>query len=280
MTYQVADVNGTKIHYEERGTGTVPTASLGQAVVLIHAGVVNLGMWDEQMEPFARHHRVIRYDVRGWGKTAEPPLPYSDHEDLHGLLTYLGADTAVLVGCSHGGKIALDFALAYPEMVTGLVLVGAGLGGYDFTMEGMVERVEALRAAYKRGEIDLAAEISTQVWYDGLTRSPEQVDGSGRARINQMIRHTFHLPEGDGQLQELSPPALNRLGEINAPALIIVGDRDAPDVQRIAGLLQEGLPSARKITLAGTAHFPNVEKSAEFNQIVLQYLTINSQSPR
>ena len=264
MTYQFADVNGIKIHYEERGMGT--------AVALIHAGVVNLGMWEAQMEPFAGHHRVVRYDVRGWGETAEPPLPYSDHEDLHGLLTYLGVDTAVLVGCSHGGKIALDFALAYPEMVAGLVLVGSGLGGYKFTMEGMIEKAEAMRAAYERGEIDLAAEISTQVWYDGLTRSPEQVGASGRAKINEMIRHTFHLPEGSGQLQELSPPAINRLGEINASALILVGDQDAPDVQQIAGLLQEGLPSARKITLADTAHFPNVEKSVEFNRIVLDFL--------
>lgn len=270
MSYHFAAVNGTKIHYEEQGLA--PTADSEQTVLLIHAGVVNLGMWEAQMGPFARHHRVIRYDVRGWGETAEPPLPYSDHEDLRSLLDHLGITQAVLVGCSHGGKIALDFALAYPEMVSGLVLVGSGLGGYKFTMEGMTEKVEAMRAAYERGEIDLAAEISTQVWYDGLTRSPEQVEASGRVKINQMIRHTFHLPEGGGQLQELSPPAINRLGEINVPALIIVGDQDAPDIQRIAGLLQEKLPSARKIILADTAHFPNMEKSAEFNRIVLAFL--------
>ncbi len=272
MSYQFTEVNGTKIHYEERGKGTAPSTSSGQAMILIHAGVVNMGMWDEQMEPFAKHHRVIRYDVRGWGKTADPPLPYSDHEDLHGLLAHLGVETAVLVGCSHGGKIALDFALSYPEMVAGMILVGSGLGGYEFTMEGMIEKAEAMGAAYERGEIDLAAEISTQVWYDGLTRSPEQVEASGRAKISQLVRHTFHLPEGSGQQQELSPPAISRLGDVNAPALIIVGDQDAPDVQQIAGLLQERLPSARKITLTGTAHFPNVEKSAEFNRIVLDFL--------
>ena len=264
MTYQFADVNGIKIHYEERGMGT--------AVALIHAGVVNLGMWEAQMEPFAGHHRVVRYDVRGWGETAEPPLPYSDHEDLRGLLNHLGITHAVLIGCSHGGKIALDFALAYPEMVSGLALVGSGLGGYEFTMEGMIEKAEAMSAAYERGEIDLAAEISTQVWYDGLTRNPDQVEASGRAKINQLIRHTFHLPEGSGKLQELSPPAINRLSDINAPTLIIVGDQDAPDVQRIADLLQEGLSSAHKVTLTNTAHFPNVEKPAEFNRIVLEFL--------
>ncbi len=125
----------------------------------------------------------------------ERPRPYSDHEDLHGLLAHLGVETAVLVGCSHGGKIALDFALVYPEMVAGLVLSGSGLGGYEFTMEGMVEKAEAMSAAYERGEIDLAAEISTQVWYDGLTRRPEQVHASGRAKISQLIGHTFYRYE-------------------------------------------------------------------------------------
>jgi pimeloyl-ACP methyl ester carboxylesterase len=148
MIYQFADVNGTRIHYEERGEGT--------AVILIHAGVVNMGMWDDQMDAFAQQHHVIRYDIRGWGETAVPPAPYSDHEDLHGLLTYLGVETVVLIGCSWGGKIALDYALTYPEIVVGLVLVGSGLGGYEFTMEGMAERAEAMSAAYERGELDTA----------------------------------------------------------------------------------------------------------------------------
>ncbi|MCA9978153.1 MAG: alpha/beta hydrolase [Anaerolineales bacterium] len=264
MTYQFADVNGTKIHYEERGKGT--------AVIFIHAGVVNSGMWNEQMASLGQRYRVIRYDIRGWGETADPAVVYSDHEDLYGLLTYLGVETAVLIGCSMGGKIALDFALTYPQMIAGLVLVGAGLGGYDFSMEGILERAEAMNAAYERGELDLAVEISTQVWYDGLNRSPDQVDAYGRSQIRQLIYHTFCLPEGSGKRQELSPPAINRLAGITAPTLIVVGDHDAPDIQRIADLLQDNLRHARKKTLADTAHFPNAEKPTEFNQIVLEFL--------
>ncbi|MBE2201236.1 MAG: alpha/beta hydrolase [Anaerolinea sp.] len=264
ITYQFAEVNGTNIHYEARGAGT--------AVVLIHAGVVNLGMWDEQMDAFAKQHYVIRYDVRGWGETADPPMTYSAHDDLLGLLRHLGVETAVLIGCSWGGKIALDFALEYPKMVTGLVLVGSGLGGYEFQMEGIAERAEEMHAAYEQGEIDLAAEISTQVWYDGLTRNPEQVNEQGRTRVSELIRHTFQLPEGSGKRQEPTPPAINRLDTIKIPTLIIIGEQDAPDVQRIAELLRDGLPLARQITMADTAHFPNIEKPSEFNQIVLNFL--------
>lgn len=264
MTYQFAEVNGTKIHYEDRGQGT--------AVVLIHAGVVNLGMWDEQMDDFAKNYRVIRYDIRGWGETANPPLTYSDHEDLYGLLNHLGIAQAALVGCSAGGKIALDFALAYPEMVTALVLVGSGLGGYEFTMEGMAERAETMSAAYERGELDRAVEISTTVWYDGLGRRPDQVNQQGRARVSELIHHTFSLPEDEGERQELAPPAVGRLPNIRARTLVIVGGQDVPDIQRIAGLLQEGLPFVQFVKMKDTAHFTNVEKPVEFNQIVLGFL--------
>jgi pimeloyl-ACP methyl ester carboxylesterase len=273
MTYQFAEVNGTKVHYEARGAGTAVSTSSGQAIVLIHAGVVNLGMWDDQMDAFAQQHRVIRYDIRGWGETANPPMTYSDHEDLYGLLNHLGIAQAALVGCSAGGKIALDFALTYPEMVTALVLVGSGLGGYEFTMEGMIERAEAMRAAYERGELDQAAEISTTVWYDGLGRRPDQVNRQGRARITDLIHHTFSLPEDEGERQELTTPAAERLHDIKVKTLVIVGDQDAPDIHRIAHLLQEGLPSAHFVKMKDTAHFPNVEKPAEFNQITLNFLS-------
>lgn len=177
-----------------------------------------------------------------------------------------------MVGCSAGGKIALDFALTYPEMVTALVLVGSGLGGYEFTMEGMAEQAEAMSAAYERGELDQAVEISTTVWYDGLGRRPDRVNRQGRARVSELIHHTFSLPEDEGQRQELTSPAAGRLPDIRARTLVIVGDQDVPDIQRIAGLLQKGLPSVQFVKMKDTAHFPNVEKPAEFNQIVLEFL--------
>jgi pimeloyl-ACP methyl ester carboxylesterase len=264
VTYQFAEVNGTNIHYEERGEGT--------AVVLIHAGVVNLGMWDDQMDAFAQNYFVIRYDIRGWGETASPPLTYSDHEDLYGLLNYLGIDQAALVGCSAGGKIALDFALTYPEMVTALVLVGSGLGGYEFTMEGMVERAETMRAAYERGELDQAVEISTTVWYDGLSRRSDQVNRQGRARVSELIHHTFSLPEDEGERQELTPPAAGRLSDIRARTLVILGEHDVPDVHAIGELLTKQIPNARHVKLADAAHMLNMEKPNAFNQMVLEFL--------
>lgn len=109
MTDQFAEVAGTQIHYESLGEGT--------AVVLIHTGFSHQGLWDYQIGPLAMRHRVIVYDVRGWGQTADPPGEFSDHDDLRGLLNHLDIAQASLVGFSGGGKIALDFALVYSEMV-------------------------------------------------------------------------------------------------------------------------------------------------------------------
>jgi 3-oxoadipate enol-lactonase len=265
MTYQFAEVNGTKIHYEERGTGT--------AVILIHAGINNMAMWDDQMDAFAQHHRVIRYDVRGWGKTANPPGKFSDHDDLRGLLNHLSIAQAALVGCSGGGKIALDFALVYPEMVNKLVLVGPGLGGYEWTLEGFADKAAAMREAYERGDKEQAAELWTQVWVDGPARTTEMVETAVRARAYDMILHMSRLPDGDGERQEIDPPAIERLADIQAPMLIILGEHDAPDIHAIVELLAKQIPNVRQVPMADTAHMLNMEKPAEFNRIVLDFLS-------
>jgi len=264
MTDQFAEVAGTQIHYEALGEGT--------AVILIHGGINNLGMWDDQMEPFARGHRVIRYDVRGWGQTADPPGQFSDHDDLRGLLNHLDIAQAALVGFSGGGKIALDFALVYPEMVGKLVLVGPGLGGYEFTLAGFADKAEAARDAYHRGDKEQAAELRTQVWVDGPSRPSVQVDPAVRSRAYDMILHTFRLPEGDGERQEIDPPAIERLGDIQAPALVFLGEHDAPDIHAIGELLKDGLPNSRLVEMDDVAHMLNMERPAEFNRLVLDFL--------
>ncbi len=265
MSFDFADINGTKIHYEVRGEGT--------AVTLIHAGIVNLHMWDEQMEALAQNHQVLRYDVRGWGETAAPPATYTDHDDLRGLLQHLGIAQTAIVGCSGGGKIALEFALAYPGMVSALVLVGSGLGGYEWTMAGFAEKVAALTAADEQGDNTTAAELQAQIWFDGPDRAPAQVNQAARQRALDMIRHTLALPEGEGERHEMDPPAIDRLAEVQVPVYIIVGQYDVPDIHAIAELLETQLPLADEMTIMRhTAHLPNMERPSTFNQLVLDFL--------
>jgi pimeloyl-ACP methyl ester carboxylesterase len=86
-------------------------------------------MWDDQFAVFAQHYRVIRYDVRGFGKTDLPQVPYTDRQDLSNLLSFLGVEKTYVMGLSLGGEIAIDFTLDYPHMVDALILVGASVSG-------------------------------------------------------------------------------------------------------------------------------------------------------
>src|SRR5512133_242038 len=108
-----ADVKGARLRYTEEGTG--------EPLVLIHSALGHLGMWDEQAAAFSTHYRVIRYDVRGYGWSTGPEGNYTDHEDLAALLDYLGVEKAILLGCSSGGGIAIDFTLACPQRVVALI---------------------------------------------------------------------------------------------------------------------------------------------------------------
>src|ERR1044072_1175155 len=117
----VAEVNGTKLYYEMAGRG--------RAVVLVHGGLVDSRQWDDQMKEFAKHHRVVRYDLRGFGRSGAAPEPFSHIEDLRALMDFLKIERATVVVLSLGGIIAADFALDPPERVDRLVLVGPGLRG-------------------------------------------------------------------------------------------------------------------------------------------------------
>ena len=99
----IAEVNGTKLYYEMAGSGRV--------IVLLHGGAVDRRAWDDQFTEFAAKYRVIRYDLRGAGKSASPVKPFSNSEDLYQLLRFLKVDKAYLIGISRGGGIAFDMPI-------------------------------------------------------------------------------------------------------------------------------------------------------------------------
>jgi 3-oxoadipate enol-lactonase len=250
------------LHYEIAGTG--------QPLVLIHGGLVNSGLWDDQFEVFAERCRVLRYDVRGFGQSKSPTAYYSNHGDLRDLLDFLGIERATVLGLSMGGGIAIDFALTYPARTAALIPVAAGLGGYQ-VKDSSPLRAE-LREAYESGDKPRAVELSLRLWTDGPNRSPDQVDPVAREKIRAMTIHTFDLPDTENWLQPLKPPAIDRLAEIHVPTLFIVGDQDVPDILDISDLIVTYVSGAHKAVIANTAHHLNVEQPDEFNRIVLDFL--------
>ena len=259
-----AKVGRAKLYYEIMGEGP--------PLVLIHGGMVDRRMWDDQFEAFARHFRVIRYDARQHGKSRSRPEVYTDHDDLYALLKQLDIDKAFIMGLSMGGRIAIDFTLKYPEMVRALIPVAPGLSGYGITGEKVNENTAAFLAAYGAGDLTQAVEWMQRSWTDGPQRTPADVDPLVRERVREMLAGGVWRMQYQRQAQRLEPPAVGRLSEIRAPTLAIVGDLDMPDILVIVDLLIKEIPGARKVVIPGTAHMVNMERPAEFNRAVFEFL--------
>lgn len=263
-TYHFADINGARIHYEARGAGP--------ALVLIHAGICDLRMWEQQMDAFTQHYQVIRYDMRGFGQTAPAPGSYTRHGDLRGLLDHLGVERAHVLGCSMGGMTALDFALAHPERTDALVTVCSSPSGYTRNADPPPLWNEIV-AADEAGDLEKVCALEVALWVDGLQRTPDQVDASIRQRVYAMNLIALKNEALDmDHVEKLEPPAIGRLGDIRVPMLAIAADLDMPDLLDAAKLMATRIPQAQKVVIHGAAHLPNMEKAAEFNQIVLDFL--------
>jgi pimeloyl-ACP methyl ester carboxylesterase len=259
-----AEIEGTRFYYEIAGEG--------RALVLVHAGITDARMWDEQFGEFALSFRVIRYDRRGFGRTRmNAGSNYSHHEDLYRLLRSLGIEKAILVGCSQGGKAVMDFTLEHPSMTEALVLVASALGGFEFAGQEPEQWAE-LERADEAGDIERVNELELQIWVDGPHRAPHEVDAALRERVREMNHIALSTPENSGTEQPLEPPAINRLGEIQAPTLIITGELDTPRTLTASRLLAQKVKGAQTIVIKGTAHLPNMERPEEFNQHVLSFL--------
>lgn len=263
------DVEGARLYYE--------TAGAGHPLVMLHAGIANMHYWDDQWEPFARAYRVVRYDIRGYGKSIMPPGPFNMRDDLYRLMRALGIERAYLMGASIGGGIVVDFALEHPEMVDALIPVVPGLSGgpppSEEEMRQWREVERAMTAAREEGNLDLVDEITARLWVDGPTRTPEQVDPAVRARVLRMLRDNRAAePAEEGSPVRLDPPARGRLHDIHVPTLVVLGDADVPGVNVNGDILASEIPGARKAVMHGVAHAPNMERPEEFNRIVLDFL--------
>ncbi|GCE07436.1 alpha/beta fold hydrolase [Dictyobacter aurantiacus] len=256
---------GAPLYYEVAGEG--------EPLLLIHAGIADSRMWDEQFAVFARHYRVIRYDQRGYGQSQYPAGPFAYHEDPVELLTSLGIESAHVVGISFGGLVALDFVLSHPQMVRSLVLVAPSVSGTQ--PSEAVKRFQEEEEAYlERDDLDAASDLNVRVWVDGPRRTPEQVDASVRERVRAMQRHAFTVPVPDGaELVKLQPPAIERLAEVRVPTLIVVGDYDLPDKLELSQLLASRINGAQLLVIEGVAHMVSMERPEQFNQAVLSFLS-------
>jgi pimeloyl-ACP methyl ester carboxylesterase len=226
-------------------------------------------MWDGQFDALAAGHKVLRYDRRGFGRTTQDAAAFSHVGDLAGLLIHFDLGRVTLVGCSQGAKIALDFALARPELVDALVLVAPSVSGYTYAAAPPPQYKE-IEQAEAAGDVGRVNELELQIWVDGPRRSPGEVEQGVRELVREMNLAALGASAGEELPSGVS--AAGRLEEVRVPVLVVAGDLDTPQTLEATHALAGGITGARLGVIEGTAHLPNMERPEEFNRLVLEFL--------
>lgn len=261
IAYAWTNVNGTRLYYEKAGSG--------DAVILLHGFSLDVRMWDDQFLSLAQDFQVIRYDLRGFGKSALPTdEPYSHVADLKALMDSLGIQQAHLVGLSKGGAVATDFALTHPQQTRSLVLIDTVLGGFSWSTES----TERNRAVWQRAR-ERGISAAKESWLAHPLFEPAHQQLTVASRLEAIVGDYsgWHFVTENPE-QRLDPPAAQRLQELQMPVLVIVGEHDMRDFLQIADVICQQLPQATKLTVPGVGHMANMEAPTQVTDAMLAFL--------
>lgn len=249
-------VDGGKLYYELAGKG--------KNIVLLHDGMVNREIWDEQFPLLAEKFRVVRYDRRGYGKSSDPEMKYSHIEDLNRLFIQLNIDKAIIFGMSSGGRLAIDFTLTYPEKVEGLVLVGAVVSGFGYT-----SHMQTRGGHFDPQKYSDPVKVNEYFILD----DPYEIyseNTSAKERVMKLLPGLAR--ENRVPTQPASKVAVRSLSDIKVPALILVGEFDIPDVHAHAGVINAGIADSKREIIPRSGHLIPIEQPALFNEAIMNFL--------
>ena len=252
----------------------VESAGTGAPVVLLHAGVADRRMWRRELDALAQAgFHAYAYDRRGFGDTLHADETWSHVGDLLAVLdAFARSKPAILVGCSQGGRIAVDFALAHPQRVAALVLVAPAISGappsgpLPAAIQAWVDRVERAEAA---NDVDAINMLEAHAWLDGPLAPEGRVSGPTRELFLAMNEIALRSEERGERIEP--PSAYERLHEIDRPTLVAWGDLDFPALVDRCGHLARTIPGARRHVFDGTAHLPNLEQPAGFGRLLVEF---------
>jgi pimeloyl-ACP methyl ester carboxylesterase len=238
-------------------------------LVLLHAGVTDGRLWDGAMAAAAGRRSALRMDRRGFGQTRiEAATPHAMVADLLAVLDALALPRVELVGCSQGGRLAIDFALAQPGRVAGLTLVAPAVtGAPEPVLNAQVQALaDAIDAAEAAGRLDDMNRLEARLWLDGPARPEGRVGGAARELFLAMNGIALRSPPA-GELVDAAP-AWPRLEALPGPVCLVWGDLDLPHLVERCRQMAARIPGVRCWPMQGVAHLPALEAPAAFNAVL------------
>lgn len=254
-------VGADRLYFEATGTG--------EAILLLHDGLVHSAGMDELFRVLAERYHVIRYDRRGYGRSDTPSERYSPIADALAVLKHLDVDRAVLLGASAGGGGAIELALAHPDRVSALVLVGAVVNGHPYSehfqrrgQENMAPLAERDYRAAMRNWAD-----DPYLLAPGHAEARERLWALLEPYAEKHLTNPFELVELPGR------PAADRFSEIRTPTLIVVGAADIPDVHAHAGVIEAGIVGSKRRIVEDAGHLVFFERPEALGRLVMEFLS-------
>ena len=245
----------------------------GAPVVFLHSNVCDRRMWRPQLDRINITHKAIAYDRRGFGETQAEREDFSARADLMAVLdATTEGEPAILVGCSLGGRIALDAAVRHPSRVRALVVIAPNVAGapepiYTPELEKLMAQSKAADAS---GDLDRVNAMKARLWLDGPLAPEGRVDGPARDLLLEMNGIALHAPPVGSDVDV--PPIFHRLAEIEVPTLVVWGDLDFPHVQERCRHVAATVPKGIGHEMAGTAHLPSLDRPAEVTSLLTEFI--------
>jgi len=242
-------------------------------LVFLHAGVCDHRLWLQQLQVFAAERTVLAYDRRGYGQARiEAAGEYSHLADLWAVLDAAGLSRAVLVGCSLGGRLALEAALDRPERVAGLFLVAPSVTGGPAPVlsERELAMDAAADAAMDAGDLAAANRALAALWLDGPSSAEGRVGGAARALFLDMDERMLRATPPGTALE--APAIWPHLEHISAPSELLWGDLDLGYFFPRCEAMVNRMAGARRTVLPGVAHLPSLEAPEAFNTALAAFL--------
>jgi pimeloyl-ACP methyl ester carboxylesterase len=239
----------------------------GPPLVLLHPGVGDSRFWELVLPALTGAYRVIKYDVRGYGRSPAPAVKFTLYDDLVAVLGHYGLDRVAVAGCSQGGASGLSLAVEQPGRVAALVLLCTGVPGYPWADEPGRDESE-LDAEHKRafaaGDVAGLVAVSAKIWAAGA--------GGLTPAVLEQLRSAARAELANGDLKQPNPPAWERLGSIAVPAALLVGDADYPPLVKVNKLAAARIPGCELIVVPGLDHLPALREPDLVTQVITRTL--------